>query len=626
MFVLSVPFEERGVATANGARWDAGSRQTVFVGRSLPFGLTPYASADYSWERWIEDDRNGSVAPVTRAVARMKPRPHQIEAAKRIAKAAHAGYRGFVEADDVGLGKTIATWCGVLLLPKVRPVRNVLIMCPKGVVPHWRSTIAAVGDGGLRITVVNYDRAKSLLSVPESATTAKRTRTKNKQIATKGTSLVDWDVVIFDESHKIKNQGSQRSQAAARLARYAAVAQVAPFVVWMSATIGQNPVELGYLTPLLAQLTGATKTALADFGQWLADQGFHVEYQARFDQWVWCPVPADATSEQIAAVEAARRTDTQRIHALLFGSPDRPSIRRLPTDIAGWPEIQRILHPVTLDRAGRGLYEQAWTEFRSAMSLAQRGRDPKGALAARTRFRQKASLIRADDTIEQTLDLIDNGHQVAISCEWLETIDEIRAGLEKHGVKVAEFTGRTTTFREQERLAFQRGQRTVMLFNVCEGISLHAREDLKDGTFATAAPRTTIVHDPRYSGLDSLQIEGRCHRDGQYAAVRYSYAADTVEYDIVRTVLGRVTSTKEMQGDEVGLLRQLESILLGGSDAGVAGGSPAGVEATPVHRGTAPAASAGLRDALAGGAGSLPVARRDGATERTALRNDLRSR
>jgi len=260
------------------------------------------------------------------------------------------------------------------------------------------------------------------------------------------------------------------------------------------------------------------------------------------------------------------------------------------------------------------------------MSLAQRGRDPKGALAARTRFRQKASLIRADDTIEQTLDLIDNGHQVAISCEWLETIDEIRAGLEKHGVKVAEFTGRTTTFREQERLAFQRGQRTVMLFNVCEGISLHAREDLKDGTFATAAPRTTIVHDPRYSGLDSLQIEGRCHRDGQYAAVRYSYAADTVEYDIVRTVLGRVTSTKEMQGDEVGLLRQLESILLGGSDAGVAGGSPAGVEATPVHRGTAPAASAGLRDALAGGAGSLPVARRDGATERTALRNDLRSR
>lgn len=424
----------------------------------------------------------------------------------------------------------------------------------------------------------------------------------------------------------MKNSGSQRSKAAARLARYAAAAKDAPFVVWMSATIGQNPIELGYLTPLLAQLTGATKTALADFGQWLADQGFHVEYQARFDQWVWCPVPADATPQQIAALEAARRTDTQRIHALLFGGADRPSIRRLPTDIAGWPEIQRILHPVTLDSAGRALYEQAWTEFRSAMALAQRGRDPKGALAARTRFRQKASLIRADDTIEQTLDLLDNGHQVAISCEWLETIDEIRAGLEKHGVKVAEFTGRTATFREQERLAFQRGQRTVMLFNVCEGISLHAGEDLKDGTFASAAPRTTIVHDPRYSGLDSLQIEGRCHRDGAFAAVHYSFAADTVEYDIVRTVLGRVTSTKAMQGDEVGLLRQLEAILTGSPAVAAGAAGDPGVRGVLAQRVADPVAPVGLRDALAGGSVSRPAVRRDGAAERAGLRNELRSR
>lgn len=634
--MLSVPFEERGVATANGARWDPATRQTIYIGRDLPYGLTPYASPDYSWERWIEDDLNGSVRPTTRGRTRMKPRDHQVEAAKKIAKAAHAGYRGFVEADDVGVGKTLAAWCGTLLVAKVRPVRNVLIVCPKGVIAHWRSTIAAVGDGGLRITVINYDRAKSLLAVPESAAAAKTTRTKNKRIAAAGTPLVDWDVVIMDESHKTKNADSQRSKAMNKIARYAAAANEAPFVIWMSATVGQNPVELGYLAPLLAQLTGAKKSDLADFGQWLADQGFSVEYNDRFRKWDWCPLPADAPPAQVAVIERARKRDIERMYGMLFADPNGPTIRRLPTDIAGWPEIQRILLPVELDAAERALYAQAWTEFRSAMAMSQRGKDPKKGLVARLRFRQKASLLRVPGTVEQALDLLDNGHQVVISVEFHETLDAIRAALAGHKIAVAEFSGRNPESREAERVAFQRGDRQVMLFTVTEAISLHAGQDLTDGTFATDAPRTTLVHDPRYSGLDSIQIEGRGHRDGQLARVFYLFAAGTVEEDIVRVLLGRVSTTKAMQGDDVTLLRQLEAVLDAGSAAAasvpqadvadVATGGP-GIPATlasvvppvPLARGgglpvTPPAAArrgapqapgtpgaGGLGDALAGG-------------------------
>src|SRR5690606_26916582 len=126
--------------------------------------------------------------------------------------------------------------------------------------------------------------------------------------------------------------------------------------------------------------------------------------------------------------------DLHRIKALLFDRADAPAIRRLPTDIAGWPQIQRIVVPVELSPAERALYEQAWTEFRAAMRLARRGGDPASGLAARRRFRQRASLLRVPGTVEQVLDLLDNGHQVAVSCEWLETIDAIRDALARHHV------------------------------------------------------------------------------------------------------------------------------------------------------------------------------------------------
>lgn len=604
LFILSVPFEERGVANANGARWDPYHRQTIYVGAALPYGLTPYASPDYSWERYVEDDLNGSIQPTQPSSMSLTPRPHQVEAVNKVARASARGYRGFLEADDVGVGKTISAWLGAIEVAKQRGARSVLVMCPKGVIPHWRRTIAALGDHGLRVVVINYDQSKKLLTVPEAATTAKRTKTKNKAIATKGQSVVDWDIVLADESHYLKN-ASQRRAAFSRIARYAATAKAAPFVIWMSATAGQNPTELGYLAPLFAQLTGATKTELKDFGQWLADQGFCVTYNARFDKWDWGLIPEDAAPAEVAQISAHRERDLSKIHSILFSGDDAPSIRRLPTDIAGWPEVQRIAHPVDLDREQRRLYDEAWTSFRADMKLFARGRDPKGGMAARLRFRQKASLIRVPGTVDHILDMLANGHQVAVSVEFMETIDAIRERLAAAKVAVAEYTGRTADFREDERLAFQRGERTVMLYSVTAGISLHQGEQLPDGTHATDVPRATIVHDPRYSGLDSIQIEGRSHRDGQKANVYYAFASGTVEEKIVGTLVGRILSTKAMVGDDVAAVRELEAVLeeaalaAGEADDGgtyvddtyAAGGFPPA--AGPVSaRATAPAAHA----------------------------------
>jgi hypothetical protein len=88
---------------------------------------------------------------------------------------------------------------------------------------------------------------------------------------------------------------------------------------------------------------------------------------------------------------------------------------------------------------------------------------------------------------------------------------------------------------------------------------------LPEGDRATTTPRVTLIHDPRYSGLELIQITGRAHRDGQAAPAMVMYASGTVEEGVVATVLDRVATTKEMVGDDTFLIRQLEDVLDGGT-------------------------------------------------------------
>src|SRR5690606_13592099 len=114
--------------------------------------------------------------------------------------------------------------------------------------------------------------------------------------------------------------------------------------------------------------------------------------------------------------------------------------------------------PMELDASARGLYDQAWTEFRREMELAPQGRDPRSALAASLRLRQKSSLIRAAGTSELVRELLDNGHQVAISVAFRETLSALRESLETGvgAVPCAAIHGALAAReREEERLRFQ---------------------------------------------------------------------------------------------------------------------------------------------------------------------------
>lgn len=562
--ILDVPFELRMHASSLGARYDKDLRLYVYVGDKLPEALSPYASKDHSWERYQEDELNRVIKAPTLTGNVFTPRDYQKEAGARMNSFIKKGCRGFLLADEVGLGKSISALLGAYAVAKhkgftkEKPMR-LLIVCPKAVIPHWRNTLNSMPKllEVMRVVIINYERLPKLLDIPESAKNAKRTSTKNKRIASSGKPLIRWDAIIADESHRLKNhQKSQRSKAFARVARHAESAKQAPFVMWVSATIGQDPMEVGYLAPLIGQVTKTTGLRQDSWGQYLNRQGYHVT-EGKVG-WSWIAPRWDGSNQD--EVLAKRRADIAKMRKLLF-SPSFPSIRRLPEDIAGWPNIQRVPVPVDLTPEQRILYKEAWTEFRKFLEMNPQGKDPQGSLAQQLRFRQKASLLRVAGTVDFVDSLLENGHQVAISVEFVESLDAIKEALEGRGHKVVEYSGRNNEDRESERLKFQKGQASVVLFTSTEGISLHAGEILPDGTKATSTRRATVVHDVRYSSIMAAQIEGRAHRDGQSANVYYIYAEDTVEKKIVDRMLQRMSDMRTLSGDSSDILDLLYQVI-----------------------------------------------------------------
>lgn len=535
-FVLDVPFEARTHAQSFGAAYDAKIKAFLFKGTELPPQISHYASERYSWERFQEDQLNGVEPVASPPEDTVVLRPHQIECVEAINRARAAGRTGFLVGDDVGLGKTMETWAAILAQPDLE---DVLIVCPLAVVAHWRRTIRRMGDGGKRIVVINYDRIKKVFEVPATIPTKSRKRkVKARKVRTqKGIvrhgEAQEFDVVVLDESHKCKNMETARSGLVRKLAANA------EFLLWLSATAGQNPLELNYLAPLLSESTGSRVKDLEEFEKWCQAQGIGLS-RGKFGKWSW-----DGKEE-----------DLHTMRRLLYGGQVPSGIRRSPVDIAGWPEINRILLPVSLDAADKALYADLWSEFRDELGMS-RGHDSSNGRVAQLRFRQKSSLLRTAATVDLSIDLLEQGLQVAISVAFRETMEVLVEALSKTGYDVTTIDGSLGAgAKEQRRLDFQYGRAQVCVYTVEEAISLHQRE-FPD---ASDAPRANLIHDLRWSAISMKQIEGRTHRDGKFSQAYWMLGEDTVEEGIAEVVAGRMKSMSVMQGDD-GTVRAIEEML-----------------------------------------------------------------
>jgi hypothetical protein len=245
---------------------------------------------------------------------------------------------------------------------------------------------------------------------------------------------------------------------------------------------------------------------------------------------------------------------------------------------APWGPAPLELMPVELDADEMAAYRTLWKSFQQALAALAAGAGltrsdaPSGGRIGRTaanmqgraavlRFRQKASLLRVPATVAWVRNQVENGYQVAVSCEFLGAAAlPIAQALTAAGIAVARIHGSAAgevIDLEQERIAFQTGAARVVVFTPTASLSLHASEHLADGTYSTAVSRVGLMHNVRYSGLAGRQILGRTHRDHQVSPWWVSYAEGTVEEGIAQVMIERFRASADTAGADSSALGQV---------------------------------------------------------------------
>ena len=539
---LNVPWDERPIASNRGAKYYGGDvRSWIFeAGKDkLPTILKHYLPVPFSWLGWKQYRLNGELSYVTSEPnAKIKLRPHQTKTREMIKEAKESGAPGFVLNHETGLGKTYTSIASVKEMGD-EPL-NVLVIAPIAVHEQWRRALRDMGTGNKRFCVINYESLKTLLTVPPEAVKAKRTRTKNKAIASKGTPVETWDVVICDESQKLKNPSALQTQAYFTLRRGA-------FQIWSSATPGQIPSEFVYMSDIFEyRATGMCGWNEKSFHKWATQLGFHVEKS----DYGSLDVTWDIDHEE----------DIDLLNKVLFR--DKPVVGDAleSTSIPNWPELQRIPFPIKLDNHEQDSYESLWTEFRNEHDLAKKGKNPTNGLAAQLRFRQKTSILRVPYVADLVANLVEQGYQVPVSIEFKESVEKLGELLDKKNISYTTINGdHNGTEKEERRLMFQRDEVQVVLYSVREGISLHANEEAVNGS---ATARVGIIADPRWSGIDTKQIEGRQHRNGENAPIYHVFISDTIDEKVVLATVKRLDKLNKISGNDESSIQEVFEALI----------------------------------------------------------------
>ena len=137
------------------------------------------------------------------------PMVHQKEAIKKLLE-----YDRFILSDDMGLGKTTSAVIAAL----TTKVKRILVICPSSLKLNWKKEIANYDDEGeiniikgkiwgdtKKWNIINYDILKNFHEIP----------TKNKSLSKIKIGEIiksNFDLVIIDEAHAIKNTTSKRTK------------------------------------------------------------------------------------------------------------------------------------------------------------------------------------------------------------------------------------------------------------------------------------------------------------------------------------------------------------------------------------------------------------------------------
>jgi SWI/SNF-related matrix-associated actin-dependent regulator 1 of chromatin subfamily A len=430
------------------------------------------------------------------------PLEHQKEAIQKLVE-----NKKFILADDMGLGKTTSTIIAALESGS----KKVLIICPATLKINWKREIENYSDKSVYIAegknfstdadfvIINYDIIKNFHDTKK-----------------KGESQIldaNFDLVVVDEAHYIKNATAQRTKLINDL-----VKKVDRLWLLTGTPMTSRPIDYFNLLSLIESPVAKN---------WMA-------YAIRYCQ----GYQFNVGGRKVWNVMGASNLEELR---------DRTSgltLRRLKENVLDLPD--KIITPVYL-RLKSKMYEEIMGEYYDWYD-----KNPEESKSLTVQFTKltKIRQVIADEKISQTIELAENiveqGKKVIIFCNFTDSLNKICEHFGKASVKV------DGSMSKPER------QHSVDSFQENDKIKVFVGNIKAAGVGITlTAAEAVIMNDLSFLPSDHAQAEDRAYRYGQKnnVLVYYPIFENTIEgiiYDIlnnkkqvIATVMGDNQNTAD---------------------------------------------------------------------------------
>ena len=431
------------------------------------------------------------------------PLQHQKESIQKLVE-----NKKFILADDMGLGKTTSTIIAAL----ETGAKKILIICPATLKINWKREIENYSDRSIFISegktfstehdfvIINYDIIKNFHDTKK--------KDESQVIA------ANFDLVVVDEAHYIKNPTAQRTKLINDIAKNVDR-------LWLLTGTPMTSRPMDYFNLLHLIESPVAKNWMAYAIRYCSGYQFNVGGRK-----VW-NVTGSSNLEELR----------DRTTGLV--------LRRLKENVLDLPE--KIITPVYL-RLKSKAYEEVMGEYYDWYD-----KNPEESKSLTVQFTKltKVRQIIADEKISQTIELAENiieqDKKVIIFCNFTDSLNKICEHFGKTAVKV------DGSMSKPER------QKSVDNFQENDKVKVFVGNIKAAGVGLTlTSGEAVIMNDLSFLPSDHAQAEDRAYRYGQKnnVLVYYPIFENTIEgiiYDIlnnkkqvIATVMGDNLNSSDM--------------------------------------------------------------------------------
>ena len=432
------------------------------------------------------------------------PLSHQKEAIQKLVE-----NKKYILADDMGLGKTTTTIIAAL----ETGAKKVLIICPATLKINWKREIENYSNKSVYIcegknfepnhdfVIINYDIIKNFHDTK---------RKTESQI-----TGADFDLVVVDEAHYIKNAQAQRTKLINDI-----VKKVDRIWLLTGTPMTSRPIDYYNLLSLVD--SPVAKNWMAYVIRYCSGYQFRVGPRK-----VWNVMGASNLEEL--------RDRTSGL-----------TLRRLKEDVLDLPD--KIITPVYL-RLRSKEYEEVMGEY---YNWYEKNPDESKSLTVQFTKLTKVRQILADEKIEKTIELAENileqDKKVIVFCNFTNSLNKITEHFGKSAVKLDGSMSKTE--RQFAVDQFQENPKVKVFVGNIKAAGV--------GITLTSA-EAVIMNDLSFLPSDHAQAEDRAYRFGQKnnVLVYYPIFENTIEgiiYDILnnkKNVIATVMGDNTQPADYV---------------------------------------------------------------------------